>query len=65
MAQRLPNDLKPLRKISVAEAAELNAISEDTFRRRFPHLIRKISNRRQAVNLQDAIEIGKQPQTAA
>ena len=38
MAQRLPNDLEPLRKISVAEAAALNNVSEDTFRRRFPHL---------------------------
>jgi hypothetical protein len=65
MAKRLPNDLEPLRKISVAMAAELNDLSEDTFRRRFPHLIKQISPRRQAVALGDALAIGEQPKTAA
>jgi hypothetical protein len=52
------NDLTPLelrRKISVAEAAAMNAISLDTFKRHYSHLIRRISKRRQAVELRDAI----------
>jgi len=65
MTTRLPRELEPLRKISVAMAAELNDLSEDTFRRRFPHLIKQMSPRRQAVDLSDALAIGKQPQTAA
>ena len=47
------------RKISVKEAAELNNVSEDTFRRRHPHLIKKVSTRRDAVELGDALEVGK------
>jgi hypothetical protein len=47
------------RKISVREAAKLNNVSEDTFRRRYPHLIRKISPRRQAVELGDALAVGR------
>ena len=44
-------------------AAQLNAISEETFRRNHPHLIRKVSSRRDAVELGDALAIGsdKQP----
>jgi hypothetical protein len=45
------------RKISVREAAELNDVSEATFRRRYPHLIRQVSQRRQAVELGDAIDL--------
>jgi hypothetical protein len=46
-------------KISVRQAAKLNNIHEDTFRRRYPHLIKKISERRDAVELGDAIAIGE------
>jgi len=49
------------RKISVREAAELNDVSEATFRRRYPHLIRQISPRRQAVELGDAIDLPPPP----
>jgi hypothetical protein len=52
--------LSPLdlcRKISVREAAELNGISEATFRRHYAHLIRKISARRDAVTLRDAVDL--------
>jgi hypothetical protein len=59
-----PNWLELRRKISVREAAELNDVSEDTFRRRYPHLIRKISARRDAVELGDALDVGE-PKTAA
>jgi transcription initiation factor TFIIIB Brf1 subunit/transcription initiation factor TFIIB len=48
----------PRRKISVKEAAKLNGISEDTFRRRYKHLIKQISPRRQAVTLGDVLAIG-------
>ena len=48
------------RKISVKKAAELNDVSVDTFRRRFSHLIKKISPRRDAVELGDALAIGNQ-----
>lgn len=54
------SDLSPTerrRKISVAEAAEFNAVHEDTFRRNFPHLIKRIGKRRQAVELGDAIAL--------
>jgi hypothetical protein len=65
MATRLSNDLAPRRKISVREAAELNDLSEDTFRRRYSHLIKSVSPRRQAVDLSDALAIGKQSQASA
>ena len=48
-------------KISVPDAAELNDVSEATFRRRYPHLIRQISPRRQAVELGDAIDLPPPP----
>jgi hypothetical protein len=44
------------RKISVPEAAEYNNLSTATFRRRFPHLIRKITPRRDVVELGDALD---------
>jgi hypothetical protein len=50
-----PLELK--RKIPVAEAAALNSIHPDTFRRNYGHLIRQISRRRQAVELGDAITL--------
>lgn len=54
----LPASLAERRKITVKEAAELNAVSEDTFRRAYRHLIKKISPRREAVELGDALAIG-------
>jgi hypothetical protein len=53
-------DLSPLelkRKISVADAAELNAMHPATFRRHHGHLIRRVGKRRQAVELGDAIAL--------
>ena len=55
----LPNWVALKRKISVKAAAQLNDLSEDTFRRRYPHLIKKISPRRGAVELGDAIDVGQ------
>ena len=53
-------ELSPLerrRKINVREAAALNDLSEATFRRHYGHLIRKITPRRDAVDLCDAIDL--------
>ena len=55
-----PADLSPLelkRKITTREAAELNGVSEDMFKRHYRHLIRKIGPRRNAVELGDAIAL--------
>ena len=60
----VPGWLERRRKISVKKAAELNDVSEDTFRRNFPHLIKKISPRRDAVELGDALDVGE-PKTVA
>jgi len=43
------------RNISVPEAARIKGISTDTFKRRYRHLIRKISERRNAVKLRDLL----------
>jgi hypothetical protein len=51
------------RKIPVKEAAAINDISEDSFRRNHAHLIKKVGPRRDAVEIGDAIAIGK-PKTA-
>jgi hypothetical protein len=53
-------DLTPLdrqRRIKVKEAAAFNDLSEATFRRHFPHLIEKITPRRDAAKLGDAIDL--------
>ena len=60
----LPAELALRRKISVREAAELNNLSEDSFRRHYKHLIKDISPRRQAVELGDALAIGQEKETA-
>jgi hypothetical protein len=52
-------------KVSVSLAADLNDISEDTFRDRYPHLIKQVSARRQAVTLGDAINLPPPPGQAA
>jgi hypothetical protein len=62
-----PLDLK--RKISIRQAAELNGVSEEFFKRNYRHLIRKIGPRRVAVELGHAISLppptDTKPQTAA
>jgi len=58
--KQLDRQLSPLelrRKISVADAAELNAMHPATFRRHHGHLIRRVGKRRQAVELADAIAL--------
>jgi len=53
-----PDWLALKRKISVKEAAALNGISEDSFRRHYSHLIKKVSPGRGAVELGAALAIG-------
>jgi hypothetical protein len=64
MTDQTPYWLALKKKIPVKDAAALNDVSEDTFRRRYPHLIKKISARRDAVELGDAIAVGT-PKDAA
>jgi hypothetical protein len=52
----LTPDLERRRRISVAQAAQLKGISEDTFRRHFSHLIKKTTPRRSTVKLGDVLE---------
>jgi DeoR/GlpR family transcriptional regulator of sugar metabolism len=54
-----PTALDLQRKISVKEAAALNNVSEDTFKRHYSHLIKQISPKRGAVTLGDALAIGE------
>jgi hypothetical protein len=54
-----PSWLALRRKIPVIEAAKLNNLSEDSFRRHHSHLIKKVSPRRDAVELGDALAIGE------
>ena len=59
-----PTELSPLelrRKIAVRAAADLNGVSEATFRRAYRHLIRKVSPRRDVVELGDAINLPPPP----
>jgi hypothetical protein len=47
--------LERKRRISPKKAAAFNDIHESTFRRRYPHLIKKVSERRDGVTVEDAI----------
>jgi hypothetical protein len=47
--------------IPVSDAAGLNNQHEDTFRRNFPHLIRKVGRRKTGVKLRDAITLPPAP----
>jgi len=55
----LPEAVALRRKISVAEAASINDIHEDTFRKHFPHLIKRVGPRLERVELGDALSIGQ------
>jgi hypothetical protein len=52
----LPPEWERHRKISSAEAAAIKGISEDSFKRHYPHLIHKLSPRRNGVTLGDVID---------
>lgn len=56
--------LERRRKIKVSDAAALNDLSEASFRRHYAHLIRKITPRRDVVELGDAITLPPPPNIA-
>jgi hypothetical protein len=59
----LSPELQRRQKIRVRDAARLNCMSEDTFRKEHSDLIRKLSDRVEGVELGDAIDLG-QPKEA-
>jgi hypothetical protein len=62
----LPDWLRLHQKIRVSEAARLNAMHEDTFRKEHADKIVKVTDRLEAVELGTAIAIGKpKPKTDA
>jgi hypothetical protein len=50
-------ELELRRRIKVKHAAELNDLSEASFRRHYSHLIHKITERRDGVTLGDALTL--------
>jgi hypothetical protein len=60
----LPEHLQRRQKIRVSDAAKLNAMDEDTYRKHHGHTIKRITTRLDAVELGDALDIGKD-ETAA
>jgi hypothetical protein len=53
----LLSGLEGMRIVSLPEAARLNDLSVDTIRRRFPHLILKLSDKRVGMRLRDALSL--------
>ena len=53
------------RKIPVKRAAALAGMSEDTFRKKYPELIKKVSRRLHLVELGKVLEIGNTPDETA
>jgi len=55
----LSPELQRRQEIRVKDAARLNAMHEDTFRKEYQHLIRKVSDRVESVERGDAIDLPK------
>lgn len=55
----LSAELKTERFITIAEAAALTGLSEDSLRRHHSHLIRRLSPRRLGMKLGDVLSIGE------
>jgi hypothetical protein len=53
------------RKVSLKVVSEITNLSQDTIRRRYAHLIKQLSPRRQGTDLGDALAIGEQSKPAA
>src|SRR5258707_3500664 len=53
--------LELARKISMADAAAHNSVHVDTFKRNYPHLLRRIGKRRIGVTVHDAIVLPPPP----
>jgi hypothetical protein len=54
---RLSREQERKRIVTISQAAEILAISEDTFRRRYGHLIKILSPRRRGVSIGDVFDI--------
>jgi hypothetical protein len=54
-------ELELRRRIKVKDAAELNDLSEASFRRHYAHIIQKITERRDGVTLGDALTLPPPP----
>jgi len=59
----LPEAVALRRQISVQEACTMVGVHEDTFRKHYSHLIKRVGPRLQRVALGDVLAIG-QPKTA-
>jgi hypothetical protein len=55
----LSPELERERIITLQQVAELKQLSTDTIRRRYSHLIRRLSPRRVGMKLGDALDIGQ------
>jgi hypothetical protein len=55
-SNKSPDWLERERRIPVSQAARIKGVSEDTFRRTYPHLIEQVSARRQAVKIKNVID---------
>jgi hypothetical protein len=53
-----PQGLELERMLTLPEVSALTGLSPDTLKRRYSHLIRKMSPRRVAMKLRDALSIG-------
>jgi hypothetical protein len=63
---RGPPGLELERMLTLEEVAELTGLSPDTLRRRYAHLIKKLSPRRVGMRMRDALSIGEsEPKSAA
>jgi hypothetical protein len=60
----LPPELQKKRKLTLPQVAELTSLSEDTIRRRYSHLIDKLSPRRDGMSVENALSIGSLPEDA-
>jgi hypothetical protein len=57
----LPAEARLAQIIPVPQAAAIKNVSVDTFKRRYPHLIREVSERRRGVRLGDLISDAPKP----
>jgi len=61
---RGPPGLELERMLTLDETAELTGLSTDTLRRRYTHLIRRLSPRRVGMKLRDVLTIGTSEESA-
>jgi hypothetical protein len=57
-ARAPPEGLELERMLTMPEVSELTGLSPDSIKRHYGHLIRRISPRRVAIKLRDALSIG-------